>query len=318
MKDLIMYFGIPLGKRYSAKKKKNFLDIFLNKVQSFGYPVKLSKMKFGNKNCLNAYIGDMKKASTVLVTGYDTPQKKYKPNFKYYPLDKTKSVKEESRNLFFKQLLLMAGILVAFLFIMNASSFAGIYQILAYGITGISAIFVVLLFRGFSNPFNFNKNTASLALLFRLIESLKEQKQQDFAVALLDNVALSFEGYMHLSKEWGGLLAKKTVIILDCIAAGEELFLACTNSAERKAAAFVESTKGVNFHLIQVPNDELELSPLHYFKNCLYIFTGDYEKNDIVVKNIGKRADSEADISRLEAIQKSLEIYVSGNAFEMK
>ncbi len=76
--DLVLRYGVILGKRFTRGQKRRFLAAAAQQFQLCGFGVALEEDKHsvkaaGAKKFLNLYAGDIQKADVVYVTYYDTP-----------------------------------------------------------------------------------------------------------------------------------------------------------------------------------------------------------------------------------------------------
>lgn len=78
VKDVILRYGVLLGKRNTERQKTDFLRAAQKQLEQAGFPVDItcvsaSLMRRESVNMYNLYAGDFKKADVVFITYYDTP-----------------------------------------------------------------------------------------------------------------------------------------------------------------------------------------------------------------------------------------------------
>lgn len=297
MKDLMMYYGVLFGKRFNQKQKQTFYNEVSSRYQELGYSVELQSKQGKYFSVNNIVIGDLNKVHKIIVAGYDTPSKSHLPNYKYYPFNTKKNLSNESFTVFIQFLIscLLFGIMY---FILKDF---GSYSIwLKVGSIAISIILVVLaylLFKAQPNPVNFNRNSASLAIIHSLLEPLKNM---DTAFVLLDHAVTSFEGLKLLKEKVG---EEKEIIVLDCLASGEKVVVAHHEEQPIKKLLEVQQLelldKGYSL-------EKAAGNVLHFFPKMLYFVSGTIEKGQFLVKNTRSKKDIEFDLKQVEGIRDTL------------
>ena len=183
-----------------------------------GYEVEFQESQGRFNQISNIFIGNIEKAQTVVLCPYDTPTTSLLP-FKYLPFNLQSNLHQEYINLALNFLIyaLCGGLL--FYFIYYVSGFSPVLKVIGTILLALLLLFSYSLIEGLPNPVNFNKNSASIALLASLAE--KKVHDKNYCFILLDKNANSSGGLKLLAKE--ERLKNKFFIFLDCLAFGEKI-----------------------------------------------------------------------------------------------
>lgn len=210
LQDLILRYGVLLGKRSSEKQKLRFLRAAKKQLEESGFAVDITKAcipvgKQEQRSFYNLYAGDLQQAKIVLTTYYDTgciSWHREKP--KAFASGYTQ--KDALFQLFVKLLLLL--VLAALLYV-------GIYPFMRQqGIVSLwGLLFMILVFgffylmkryrEGIPKRKNMIRNSSSLIALFTYLKELPEDKRARIAVALVDEGTRSAYGLKLLQEYLG-------------------------------------------------------------------------------------------------------------------
>lgn len=277
MRDLFNHLLYVASKRMHRSKKLKFIRYLQARFQSLSMECYLHKerVKSGamrSHTLLNLFAGDLSGADVVIAAGYDTPPRIHSSRYRYYPLNYQKSQQETGS--YYVMLLgfaLMAGVGILF----AASRLEWLY-----GIIPVAALLLYLMGFKMASPYNFNKNTAALAVMCQVAEQLEPSKKVAFC--FLDRCAISSEGYAVF-----GELVRKTrpqaeIVILDCIANGKHIYRV---REEGSTARLPISGPGIRPHVLGEKTKEL--SPCSFFgRRCTILTCGQPDRDgDIYVSN---------------------------------
>ena len=183
MKDLMMLFGVTLAKRYTKSQKRIFFtqaEPFYNKL-GFAVEIQTSQKKLAQVS--NILIGDIHKAQTIVLCPYDTPSRSLLP-YKYFPFNLSDNLAQENKELFLRSLIYVLSCFLAY-FVFNQFVVLSLFlKTLSIFLLAVLILFCYKLIVGIPNPVNFNKNSASLALLAALAQ--KTRNDPKIAYVLLD------------------------------------------------------------------------------------------------------------------------------------
>lgn len=207
--------------RRSAEEKKEFRSYILSEAEKMGLHSSVETTLDGKND--NVIIGDPKSAKVVLTAHYDTPATSLFPNIMI------------PRNipLFFAYQMLPVIVLLAIA--LSVSYLVGIVWLgdeRAYMLTFLALYYglFILMFRGFSNPKNYNDNTSGVATLMELMQSTKGE---DVAFIFFDNEEKGKKGSKAYFNDHKADMEKKLLINFDCVGNGETVVFIAKEEAEK-------------------------------------------------------------------------------------
>lgn len=295
MKDKMMLYGVTLARRFNNKQKEIFLNEVITNCNKLNK--KTSFMTLHNKvnHVCNLVINDLKSAKTIVCASYDTASKVILPNYKYYPFNPKLNVKQESYNLFLEVVISALLLVLAYMIVIKTINMTLWIKILGI----VCCVIIVLycffaLFKGRANVFNFNRNSAAIALIMHLVEHVDNDK---VAYVLLDKSCNSYEG-LKLLKE--NVSDHQTIILLDCIADGEKTVVAHNN---------VDVSALLKEGYIDKKFDDTD-NTLGYFNKCIMICKGSIADHRFIVKNTRSKKDYRVDVDALNVLYEDLKAYL--------
>lgn len=298
MKDLLFHFGITLGKRYTNKQKQLFINELTKEVEKNKWEINtIKKKKFSFVNT-HIIIGNLKVAETVLLAAYDTPTKSFIPNLKYYPFKQEKNLSFDQLNLIIQSVI--SGLLfVVFYFVIKNSMIWD--SMILKGIVWIISLFVfVQLFNimtGYPNRFNYNRNSAALALIIDLLKENTLKKKVAFI--LVDKASSGLEGFKDIN-DLKIIPQHVKTIILDGLASGEYLAMASSPNFKNIAEDLISSLDLKEEILLRLFTDDTNKNQVfNYFPNGMMLVSGDRDKNDLVLHKTRTSKDFEIELERL-------------------
>lgn len=300
----MMLYGITLGKRYSKKQKAQFVEHICKEAKQCGYPVKLQSKQGKTRPLHNVIVGDLDSAKKVVIAAYDTPSKIYIPDYKYYPFNITKHLNQEKLNFFIQSILGFVAVLIAYFIWWQGSSYSLVIQVLTSVIAFLCICYAYAMFKGKANRCNFNRNSASIALLVSMMNDMK----QDATVAFvfLDQGVNSYEGLRYFVNE----LQHQQVLLLDCLAQGE--LLVCAHCDHVKSHSIINNTENLEFYDKCYESSKVQHNVLSIYDNMLYLASGDMLEKQFVIRNTRSKQDYHVDLERLEKIKQTIISYLQG------
>lgn len=207
--------------RRKVEEKKNFRDFILEESKGLELEGRVETTSDGKND--NVIIGDPKSTKIVLTAHYDTPATSLFPNIMI------------PRNipLFFAYQMLPVIVLLAIA--LSVSYLIGIVWLgneRAYMLTFLALYYglFILMFRGFSNPKNYNDNTSGVATLMELMQSTKGE---DVAFIFFDNEEKGKKGSKAYFNDHKTDMNKKLLINFDCVGNGETIVFIAKEEAEK-------------------------------------------------------------------------------------
>lgn len=287
MKDKMMFYGVTLGKRYTRGQKELFLEEAVKACGEHGRRTCFQTRQNRLSGLCSLVIGDLDQADTVVACAYDTPGASVLPGIRYYPFHPARNTREEGRVLLFHLFLAAACFLPVFLLLKDftALSMGGR---LWRGLAALPFLAVAWrLLQGFANPVNFNRNSAAVAVVMKLAETVDNPQ---VAFVLMDRGCSSLWGARVLQE---ACKEEKTVILLDGLAAGEKMV-----TAHRKGADISGLWRE---GWIDKEYEETQ-NILGLFSKGILLTSGSVEKGQFVVRHTRSRGDREVDMERLTEI----------------
>ncbi len=302
MKDLMMLYGVTLGKRYTKRQKEFFKAEIKETYTGLGYPVQIEQAKSRGFAGENILAGDFRQSDVVFAAAYDTPARSILPNIKYYPFHTDKNLKAEKLNLVVRLTILSVFALAVYLTLRLYYQGQNNILFLLTALVCITGTLAVI--RTSASPWNFNLNSASLAVMGAVAKNLKDRQRAAFA--FLDHGAESYEGLKALREVQE--TKDKTMIVLNCIASGKKLIVAHRAGAREQAVRLMEAAKRSGIELIDKEYNEEKAADnvLAFGELMLYVVSGTVEKNEFIVKNTKSKKDINVDMKRLEGIAQAL------------
>ncbi len=289
MKEIILRFGLILGKRFTDNQKKRFLDEVQSDFNNQNLQNHIYTVKQGYHRSNHLLVGDVEKAKTIIVAYYDTPSIAL-PLFDYEPLSIKAKLKTERKILILNTFLTLltlymtSGVLLAVLSIEQVW-----IRIIALIVTLLFIAIELKSFEGFANKINYNRNSAAIAVMISLAEYTKQNR---FAMIFVDRACSSLKGYEQVINM--EMINKKArFIILDSIAFGEDLYIAGEKHRDN----------------IDVDHKYIETNSscwISMFNDPMLIFCGESHEERFVVKNTRCFNDFKIDMDRLEKIRRNL------------
>ena len=292
MREILIRVASIYGKRNNRRRKGNFLQIFKDKFAVSGIPVEVLSGKEKDPST-HLIVGDLKKADTVYMTGYDTSTMFLLP-FPYYPLDRKKNSTVEVIDLIIRILCAIGVILLDVFFLKDLE----VNRFLFILLQALISLIVILLVFGAASPYNFDRNTAAITLLYQC--AVEKKGKRPVFIYVDNTIQKGAYGYIYIAELLKDRLKGKKVVILDCIANGEEIY--CLHD-EKTEAFFLPEIEGVSVKEKTITEEEKKNSPLREFEKAVYVVSGIERNGKITVKKTRTFFDSEVDIDRLEKLK---------------
>ncbi len=213
------------GVRRKNDEKKAFRDFVLGEAEKIGLPSRVETTGDGKNE--NVIVGDPEGAKVVLTAHYDTPARSVFPNIMI------------PRNipLFFAYQMLPVTVMLAIA--LSISYLVGMVWLSderAYMLTFLALYYGLyfLMFRGPSNPKNYNDNTSGVATLLTVMAGLDENARGDVAFIFFDNEEKGKKGSKAYFKDHERVMKEKLLINFDCVGNGETVVFIAKEDAEKR------------------------------------------------------------------------------------
>ncbi|NMC59648.1 MAG: hypothetical protein GYA51_09745, partial [Candidatus Methanofastidiosa archaeon] len=195
----VLFSSTVAGIRYRDRVKIKFLQYIRSDFEKRGYECLLWEEKINGVKLFNLAVGNLFKAKTIIVAGYDTPSHILVKNYLYYPLDNEKNIKSEKKDNLVRSIITLVLISMGTILLSKFSYFRINLKIFSILFLVILLYFSFSLTKGFANFHNFNKNTGAVAILYELVYQF-DVKDTNVAVVFLDRTSSSNLGYFHLKE----------------------------------------------------------------------------------------------------------------------
>ena len=212
--------------RRKPEEKKAFRDFVLSETEKKGVSAKVETTSDGKND--NIIVGDVEGAEVVFTAHYDTPAASLFPNIMI----------PRNQPLFwayqFLPVIFMLGIglslsyLIGMVWLQDERAYMLTFLAIYYGL-------YFLMFRGFSNPKNYNDNTSGVATLLSIIEGLDEAELQKVAFIFFDNEEKGKKGSKAYFEDHKATMEEKLLINFDCVGNGSTVVFIAKEKAEARA-----------------------------------------------------------------------------------
>lgn len=201
--------------RNNKDQKEKFIDLIVNSIEKYDFPVYVENISGKNKNIV---VGDILHAKFIFTAHYDTPNTLFiLPNF-CTPTNKFTFILYQ---LLIALVMVLFGLGIGFLlrFIYDEPAMVG------FGITFASFLFVLQMRVGVKNKNNFNDNTSGIVTLIELIDKLYNDNRFDCAFVFFDNEEKGLKGSKEFFKNHKEIVQDKVIINFDCVGEGDNILL---------------------------------------------------------------------------------------------
>jgi len=302
IRDLVVRYGFFAGKRFRWKQKVAFLNYIGNDFQNLGYTVQ-GQLSDKRKNyAMNLIVGDLANAKKIVVAHYDTPQRSLFP-IKYYPMNEMKSFKAGYLLMSLPYILLLTLIFMLVYIFNDAFGFSGLNLETMLTVLAFLTIFglSVLISVGIGNRMNLRRNSLAVVTVYALAEKLKGKK--DIAFVLTDREISDHEGDRMIGKALPTTLKDRLVVHLHCLGIGPIVGIGFKAENKVYADSFAKVVEGKHeVFLKEMDEKEIRGHSLLYYPKSITISTGEVENNEILVRNISTKKDSDADVEFFDSM----------------
>lgn len=259
LEDWYVRYHSIFGKRYTRKRKDRFLESLTADIRQFRTDVELDTFKLNEKDTVeykNLYVGDIKKANTIICTYYDTPAIHLGP-YQFF------NVESRAKNtLLFIFLSSVLYLLIGLIFTWKVAMPVFQTNSLTSFLSLLCILFYVLYFyflksvaRGWPNKHNLIRNTSSILMQLYCTKQFKNKK---VAFAFLDAGCTNNTGLEKVMDK-----SDAVICMLDSIGSEEKLYQVMSNHELSISRNSVETVI-----LPDITNDRL-----------LYVISGSKEEN---------------------------------------
>ena len=200
--------------RRNIKEKKDFRDFVLSETKKKGISAKVETTADGKNE--NVVIGDPGTARVVFTAHYDTPAKAMFPNIMIPRNQLLFWAYQFSPIIFMLVIGLALSYLIGMVWLEDERAYMLTFLAIYYGL-------YFLMFRGPSNPKNYNDNTSGVATLLSIIEGAQADELSDVAFIFFDNEEKGKKGSKAYFADHKAMMEDKLLINFDCVGNGETI-----------------------------------------------------------------------------------------------
>ncbi|MCI5772953.1 MAG: hypothetical protein MR210_00135 [Erysipelotrichaceae bacterium] len=297
MKDLLMHYGVTLGKRYSYKQKEFFLNYIIKICQENNVNYELITENRRLIKTTNLVIGDIDKSKKIVMAYYDTPQRYLFTNYRYFPFNPSENVRQEKNRFILK--IIMTVMFIGLLIMGNYLNecFTIISRNLWYVFAGIICFIFYLIIRPKGNDVNFNANSAAVAVIMGAID---KTKNKNFSLVLYDRGSTGYDGLKLMNDR---IKKDSEILILDGISCGEKV-------------AFAHKNMSINEYICDGWIDKSYQNAhnaLYFFNHCSMISCGKIVNHQFVVEPTRNRKDYSINMEQLNQINEVVHRFIEGS-----
>ena len=213
------------GVRRKDEEKKAFREFVLGEAEKMGLSAKEETTGDGKNE--NVIVGDPEMAKVVLTAHYDTPAASLFPNIMIPRNIPLFFAYQMLPVMFMLTIALSISYLVGMVWLGNERAYMLTFLALYYGL-------YFLMFRGMSNPKNYNDNTSGVATLLEIMRGLSEEEKERVAFIFFDNEEKGKKGSKAYFKDHEGVMKDKLLINFDCVGNGETVVFIAKEDAEKR------------------------------------------------------------------------------------
>ncbi len=300
--EFVVKYAVFLSNRSSLKQRKLFLSAVHQDFGDLGYEVKGITERRKGKRSLNIQLGDVLNAKTLIIAPYDMPARRFFSKG-YHPFREEDNVLVK---LFSENIITLGLIILALLMYWLTSN---INTLLSYVIMGLFTALIlataILFPLGLTCRYTANKNNSALAVMLRMAETLKAQK--DFAFVLLDHVYLNHHGELMLSNLLKKKGANPLIVYLDCVGYGDAAIVSSSIENQTLAKHLVSNAdETLRFETKTYDHNEILSSALNRFPKAVNVSVGNLIGSHWSVPKVRTPKDTEIDENTIAAVSKVL------------
>ena len=226
-----------LNEKYTVRRKpeekKAFRDFVLSEMEKKGASARVETTRDGKNE--NIIVGDPLTAKVVFTAHYDTPAASLFPNIMIPRNQLLFWCYQFTPVIFMLTIGLSLSYLIGMVWLKDERAYMLSFLAIYYGL-------YFLMFRGFSNPKNYNDNTSGVATLLSIIDSLDGEMLGQVAFIFFDNEEKGKKGSKSYFEDHKAEMEEKLLINFDCVGNGETVvFIAKEKAEEAKEYELLKS-----------------------------------------------------------------------------
>ncbi|MCF0111298.1 MAG: hypothetical protein HUJ58_05330 [Erysipelotrichaceae bacterium] len=308
MRDLFAIIGLSSGIRKTAKQKSKFLYTISEPFQRSGREIKTTQEDLGIGTSVLLWIGNEQSATRIVCANYDTGSLMLAPGFQYSVMNQSNNESYEKKNS-------VIGIVLAVLFfaVIVLISFRFMtYPLILKIVVGIADALLLWFTYGFTrgvvNPVNFNNNSGGVILALKCAADFRNNNKNAFVFT--DNDAVGDLGIQQMLLTLGDKKEDKTYLVLKAVASGKDVFVICTEEAEKEADLLIKGAS-VPMQKVVLNAVQKQNSVLARIRKGMVLTCGTMEDGIVYAENVRTKKDESVDMDRMNALYQAIKTYLS-------
>lgn len=310
MKQTFEKYKSALGTRFTLRQKNRFMNSIVEDMKSLDYESTLINGKSGMTKVKNLMFGNLKHAKVVICVPYDTPQRYFWPNPKYYPLNGSRANLKEFFALYGPAILVYILIFIALQFIPSTTEnlqFQAVFVMIMFLMIGFLGYY---LFVGFANHKNVNRNSLSVIAALEVADRLDKDNRKKVAFLFTDKNKHKHPGAVVAVEDFMKQNRNPNIICLNCIGTGDVITIGF-NPNTKKLAQELNRMNKVKWKQIELDDNKRFQSMMEHYQKAIMISSGYFDaKQDLTVDHTGTRKDNTFREENFETIVHTLESYI--------
>lgn len=293
LREWVLKYGIIAGRRFYKKDKIKFIKLLNDEITEMGFNTSLLYPENSKGNATDLLVGDLKTASHIIVTAFDTPTRSF-GLYRYEPFNIKLNRKNYAISVILPLLLVcITSFLFTFFFLRfdwlsGPLSVNHLFAIIAY------ALFIWIIIRvskGVPNSKNLNRNSSGVITLLNHMKIHGVQK--NVAYAFLDHGCSNHLGTVMLKEYLGSEVEKRaTFVLIDSVGIGDT-FGVC--STKKRDSHKLRQSVSRNIEFYSMNTTTFSLPNLYTHTTCVSC-THNPQSDAFVVKNANSSKDLDVDL----------------------
>lgn len=298
------------GTRFTLRQKGRFINEIVNDMKALDYESTLINGKRGMSKVKNLLFGNMKHAKVIVCVPYDTPQRFFWPNPKYYPLNGNRSNIKELFPVYGPAIVVYLLMFLTIQYTPALTEDLNLQAILIVFTFFMLGFLVFYLFHGFANRKNYNRNSLSVVAALELASKLSKEDRKKVAFLFTDKNKHKHVGAVVAVEDFMKQNRNPNIICLNCFGVGDVLAIGY-NPNTKKLAQELNRNNKPKWKQIELDENKRFQSMMEHYQKAIMISAGYMDaKGDLTIDGSGTGKDKEYKEENLEAVVNTLEAYV--------
>lgn len=310
MKQSYEKYLTAFGTRFTLHQKTRFINEVVKDMKELDYESTLINGKSGFTKVRNLLFGNLKHAKVIICVPYDTPQKYFWINPKYYPLNGNRSNIKELFPVYGPAIAIYLLMFIGIQFTPSSSENLQLQTLFVALMFLMIGFLVFYLFRGFANRKNYNRNSVSIIAALQLAEQLDKDTRKKVAFLFTDKNKHKHAGAIVAVEDFMKQNRNPNIICLNCIATGDVMAIGY-NPSTKKLAQELNRANKTKWKQVELNDNKRFQSMMEHFQKAVMISSGYIDaKGDLCVDHTGTGKDNRFDESHLQQVVDALETYI--------